>query len=128
MTTTPQHQQPIGIDDDFEWINEQIEALKQLGQKTELAEGESYDFSIRWGTALAGRLRRLVYYSAQGILDEADERRFQSLRVELSGLTELIDRFELAHPVFTGPGPATAKRRGVARWTKSRRGPLFRRG
>ncbi len=110
MTATPQSQTPTGIDDDFELLNEQIEALKQLGEKEELDEGESYDFSIRWGAALAGRLRRLVYYSAQGMLSEADAWRFQSLCDELRGLSELIDRFDLAHPVFTDSPPAKAKR------------------
>lgn len=117
---------PIGIDDDFEWINEQIEALKQLGEKEELDEGESYDFSIRWGTALAGRLRRLVHYSGQGILSEADEHRFKSLCDELRGLSELIDRFELAHPVFTDTPPAQAKRHAGPRRAKSRHGLLHR--
>lgn len=113
---------PIGIDDDFELLNEQIQTLKQLGDKDELEEGESYDFSIRWGAALAGRLRRLVHYSAQGILSEADERRFQSLCDELRGLSELIDRFDLTHPVFTDPPPAKAKRHRGARRSSSRRG------
>lgn len=119
---------PIGIDDDFEWINEQIHALKQLGKKEELDEGESYDFNIRWGTALAGRLRRLVHYSAQGILNEADERRFQSLCDELRGLSELIDRFDLTHPVFTDPQPAKAKRHRGPRRSSSRRGLGLRSG
>jgi hypothetical protein len=128
MTVTPESQAPIGVDDDFEWINEQIQALKQLGEKDELEEGESYDFSIRWGAALAGRLRRLVHYSSQGILSEADERRFQSLCDELRGLSELIDRFDLAHPVFTDTPPAKAKRHGATRRSNSRRGLRFRRG
>lgn len=119
---------PIGIDDDFEWINEQIQALRRLGQKDEVDEGESYDFSIRWGTALAGRLRRLVLYSTQGILTEADERRFSALCDELRGLSELIDRFELAHPVFTDPVPAKAKRHRGPRRSSSRRGLGLRRG
>ncbi|MGH3578231.1 MAG: hypothetical protein ACRDU0_11830, partial [Mycobacterium sp.] len=112
MTATPESQSPIGTDDDFEWINEQIQALKELGakdQKGSVPEGESYDLSIRWGTALAGRLRRLVHYSSLGILTEADKRRFQSLCAELRGLSELIDRFDLAQPVFTDSPPATAK-------------------
>lgn len=119
---------PVGVDDDFEWINEQVQALKQLGEKEELAEGESYDFSIRWGTALAGRLRRLVHYSAQRMLTEADERRFQALCDELRGLSGLIDRFELAHPVFTDSSPAKAKRHRGARPSNSRRGPRLRSG
>lgn len=111
----------IGVDDDFELIDEQIQALKQLGDKDELVDGERYDFSIRWGAALAGRLRRLVHYSAQGILSEAEERRFQSLCEELRNLTELIDRFDLTHPVFTDSPPAKAKRHRGARRSSSRR-------
>lgn len=118
----------IGVDDDFELLNEQIEALKKLGQKEKLDEGESYDFSIRWGTALAGRLRRLVHYSCQGILSEAEERRFQALCDELRGLSDLIDRFELAQPVFTDTPPAKAKRHRGARPSSSRRALRLRRG
>jgi hypothetical protein len=128
MTATPESHTPIGIDGDFEWINEQIQALRQLGDKEELDEGEGYDFSIRWGAALAGRLRRLVHYSSQGMLSEADERRFQSLCDELRGLSELIDRFDLAHPVFTDSRPAKAKRHRGARRSSSRRGLRLRRG
>ncbi|GBE65873.1 hypothetical protein MFM001_23350 [Mycobacterium sp. MFM001] len=119
---------PTGIDDDFELLNEQIEALKKLGQKEKLAEGESYDFSIRWGAALAGRLRRLVHYSSQGILNEAEERRFQALCDELRGLSDLIDRFELAQPVFTDSPPAKAKRHRGARRSSSRRALRLHRG
>lgn len=121
MSAEPQSAEPIGIDDDVELLTEQIAALKQLGAKDEVGEGEGYDLSIRWGTALAGRLRRLVHYSAQGRLDADDERRFQSLCDELRGLTGLIDRFGLAHPVFTDGPPAKAKRYRGARRTTSRR-------
>jgi hypothetical protein len=108
---------PITIDDDVELLTEQIQALKQLGQNGEVSDGEKYDFSIRWGTALAGRLPRLVHYSSRGLLADADERRFQALCDELRGLSDLIDRIGLVQPVFTEPKPA-----------KSRRGRLFRRG
>lgn len=91
----------VSIDDDVEWLTEQITTLKQLGARTDVSAAESYDFSIRWGTALAGRLRRLVHYSSLGELDEADEWRFRSLCDELHSLSGLIDRFELAQPVLT---------------------------
>ena len=108
---------PITIDDDVEWLTEQITALKQLGRQGEVDDGKKYDFSIRWGTALAGRLPRLVHYSSRGLLDEADERRFQELCDELRGLSDLIDRIGLAQPVFTEQKPA-----------KSRRGLMSRHG
>jgi hypothetical protein len=107
----------VTIDDDVELLTEQIQALKQLGQQDEVSDGQKYDFSIRWGTALSGRLPRLVYYSSRGLLDEADERRFQALCDELRELSGLIDRIGLVQPVFTEPKPA-----------KSRRGRLTRRG
>jgi hypothetical protein len=118
---------PITIDDDVEWLTEQIQVLKQLGQQDEVDEGEKYDFSIRWGTALAGRLPRLVHYSSRGLLDEADERRFQALCDELRALSDLIDRIGLAQPVFSDPPPAKAKRQREPRPAKSRRGLAFRR-
>jgi hypothetical protein len=118
----------ITIDDDVEWLTEQIAALKQLGQKDDATEGEKYDFSIRWGTALAGRLPRLVHYSSRGLLDDADERRFQALCDEMRGLAELIDRIRLVQPVFSSAPPAAAKRRREPKPARSRRAPLFRRG
>ena len=118
---------PITIDDDVEWLTEQIQALRQLGQKDEVSDGEKYDFSIRWGTALAGRLPRLVHYSSRGLLDEADERRFQALCDELRGLSGLIDGIGLAQPVFSDTPPAKANRRREPRPAKSRHGLAFRR-
>ncbi len=108
---------PISIDDDVEWLAEQMQALKELGQQGEVTDGEKYDFSIRWGTALAGRLPRLVHYCSRGLLDDADERRVQQLFDELKGLSDLIDRIGLVQPVFKERTPA-----------KSRRGLRSRRG
>ncbi len=104
---------PVDIDDDVELITRQIKALKELGKRDDeapITEGQRYDFSIRWGTVLAGRLRRLVHYSSLGRLDDADERRFRALRDELRTVAHLIDRFRLAQPNFTDEPPATAKR------------------
>ncbi|MFZ1162592.1 hypothetical protein [Mycobacterium sp.] len=118
---------PVTIDDDVEWLTEQIEALKQLGLLDEVSDSQKYDFSIRWGTALAGRLPRLLHYSSRGLLDETDERRFQALCDELRGMAGLIDRFGLAQPVFSAAPPAAAKRWGESRPATWRRGLLFRR-
>jgi hypothetical protein len=101
---------PIRIDDDVELLTEQMQALKELGQQDEVTDGEKYDLSIRWGTALAGRLPRLVHYSSRGLLADADERRVQQLFDELRGLSDLIDRIGLVQPVFTEPTPAKSRR------------------
>ncbi len=115
---------PVTIDDDVEWLTEHIVALKQLGNQDDVGDDEKYDFSIGWGTALAGRLPRLVHYSSRGLLSDPDERRFQSLCDELRGLSDLIDRIGLARPDFT---PAAERRPGPRR-ANSRRGLRFRRG
>ncbi len=103
----------IDIDNDVELIRQQINALRELAKLDDqeaISEGQRYDFSIRWGTVLAGRLRRLVHYSSLGRLDDADERRFHALRDELRTLSHLIDRFRLASPNFTDSPPTKAKR------------------
>jgi hypothetical protein len=117
----------ITIDDDVEWLTEQIQMLKQLGQQDDVDEGQRYDFSIRWGTALAGRLPRLVHYSSRGLLDETDERRFQALCDELTGLSDLIDRIGLPQPVFSDTSPAKVKHHREPKPATSLRGLLFRR-
>jgi hypothetical protein len=103
----------VEIDIDVQLINEQIKALKELAQDDDIepiSEGRRYDFSIRWGTVLAGRLRRLAHYSSLGRLRDADVRRFNALCDELRTLSHLIDRFRLAQANFTDTPRATAKR------------------
>ncbi len=125
MNATHEQDRPsVTIDDDVALINEQIDALKVLGGKAEVDEDEVYDFSIRWGTALAGRLRRLVHYSSRDRLNAVDEGRFQALCEALSDVSSLIDRFGLAQPVFTDSSPASAKRHRASRRAKSPRGLL----
>ena len=103
---------PVSIDDDVEVLTEQIDALKELGREDEVDDDEIYDLSIRWGTALSGRLPRLVHYSSLGLLEEADQRRFESLCEELRAVSELIGRFALARPVFAET-PSRRKSRRV---------------
>ncbi|WP_428343044.1 hypothetical protein [Mycobacterium sp.] len=116
----------VNIDDDVEWLTEQITALKELGLHDDVDEGQKYDVSIRWGAALAGRLPRLVHYSSRGLLDEADESRFQTLCDELRELSDVINRVGLARPVFSDAA-AEANGRREPRPATSRRGLGFRR-
>jgi hypothetical protein len=102
----------IDIDNDVKLIAEQIKALKELALEDDeepISEGQRYDFSIRWGTVLAGRLRRLVHYGSLDRLSDADVRRFRALCDELRTLSHLIDRFRLAQLNFTDAPPATAR-------------------
>ncbi len=88
----------ISIDDDVAVLTEQLRALRELGQRSDVDDEQIYDLSIRWGTALAGRLPRLVYYHGRGMLDDDAERRFAALRQELRTVDELAQRFGLARP------------------------------
>jgi hypothetical protein len=113
----------INVDDDFDLLSEQISALKVLAASDELSDGRIYDFSIRWGTALAGRLPRLTHYSSLGLLDGVNEHRFQVLCAELRELSGLIDRLGLVQPIFTAPPVATSKHhRPPGLITRRRRG------
>lgn len=93
----------ISIDDDVEMLTEQVDALKQLGEKESVSDSELYDVSIRWGTALAGRLPRLVHYSALGQLGDADGQRFRSLCDDLRAVSPLAAKFGLAPPALPEP-------------------------
>lgn len=111
---------PTGIDTDIALLAEQVQALRALGRRHRSADdGEVYDFSIRWGAALAGRLPRLVHYSSAGLLDEADEHRFVSLCQELRATSDTAERLGLPRPVL--PGDEDATQRGHRRFrTRSR--------
>lgn len=88
----------ISIDDDIAVLTEQLDALRDLGRRPRVDDEQIYDLSIRWGTALAGRLRRMAYYHDRGLLDDDDERRFAAVCDELRGVTDLVERFDLTRP------------------------------
>ncbi|OBG31521.1 hypothetical protein [Mycolicibacter heraklionensis] len=91
----------ISIDDDVAVLTEQLRALQDLGQRSTVNDEQIYDLSIRWGTAMAGRLRRLVYYHTRGLLDDDAERRFAVVCDELRDVADLVERFDLARPDLT---------------------------
>ncbi|OBK88628.1 hypothetical protein A5649_15445 [Mycolicibacter heraklionensis] len=88
----------ISIDDDVAVLTEQLRALQDLGRHSDVDDEQIYDLSIRWGTAMAGRLRRLVYYHNRGLLDDDAECRFAVLCDELRDVADLVERFDLARP------------------------------
>lgn len=94
----------ISIDDDVAVLTEQVHALRELGRRGPVDDERVYDLSIRWGTALAGRLRRLSHYHGCGLLDADAERRFAMVCDELRDVTDLVERFDLARPDLPPPG------------------------
>lgn len=123
MSVASHDGKPVCIDDDVAFLNEQIEALQQLGQRDDVDDEEVYDLSIRWGTGLAGRLPRVAHYDSLGQLGDDDQRRFRSLCDQLRELSPLIERFELAQPRLPGStdGQASGGRRPRKRPRRSLR-------
>ncbi|OBF08242.1 hypothetical protein A5730_11120 [Mycobacterium sp. ACS4054] len=110
METASEGRASVAIDADVEFLAEQVEALEALGRNDSVGEGEVYDFSVRWGAALAGRLPRLVHYSSLGLLDDADQRRFSSLCADLRRVSDLAESLGLPRPALSAGEAATAKR------------------
>ncbi|WP_234787493.1 hypothetical protein [Mycolicibacter sinensis] len=88
----------VSIDDDVAVLTEQVRALRELGQRAQVEDVQIYDLSIRWGTALAGRLRRLAYYYGRGVLDDDAEHRLAQVCDDLRSVAHLVERFDLARP------------------------------
>jgi hypothetical protein len=90
----------VGADADLDLLFSQIDALRQLASDPKAAQDSArvYDFSIRWGTLLHGRLERLAYYHSRGELTPDEQARYQSLRSQLRETLPLVKRLGLASP------------------------------
>lgn len=100
----------VGVDADLDLMFAQVKALRQLGSDAERSgpSARVYDFSIRWGTLLHGRLQRLVYYHRQGRLAPHEQERYELLRGELRDVLPLLERLRLAQPsVALDDGPVS---------------------
>jgi hypothetical protein len=91
---------PPGIDADLRMVADGIGALQDLASDPAKAQDRwrVYDFGIRWGVLMSGRLERVEHYHRLGELTEAQEARYQELRRELEGAVPLIERLDLARP------------------------------
>lgn len=90
----------VGADADLDLMFAQIKALRKLAMDPDAALGSArvYDFSIRWGTLLHGRLERLAYYHSRGELAPDEQGRYQVLRSELREALPLVKQLGLASP------------------------------
>ncbi len=91
---------PAGIDVDLRMIAAEIEALCELASDPAKAEDRwrVYDFSIRWGVLISGRLKRVEHYYRLGELTNAQEARYRELRRELKRGMPLIEQLNLGRP------------------------------
>jgi hypothetical protein len=124
-----ENSEAISIDDDVELLTEQIKALKELGAKDQKTQSAK----TRATTSASGGVRHLpggcggwCTTAPLGCSTRPMNADFNRSAPSCA-LSDLIDRFELAHPVFSDPPPAKAKRHRDPRRTNPPRGLLHRR-
>lgn len=101
-----------GIDTDLALIFAQIRQLHELASDVRAAEDgdQRYDFNIRWGVLLSGRLQRLIYYERRGELSGEQRQRFERLRDQLYDAAPRARKLGLADPIRALDPQARKKR------------------
>lgn len=89
-----------GIERDLGMLFTGIGALRELASDPEKAQDGSriYDFNVRWGTLMSGRLIRLEHYHRSGELTGDQERCYRELKRELQGATPMIESLGISRP------------------------------
>ena len=89
---------PPGIDGDLRMISAAIEALGELAAEQAREGPKVYDFSIKWGVLMAGRLERLEHYNRSGELTQEQERCYREIRRRLKNALPQIERLAIGRP------------------------------
>jgi hypothetical protein len=91
---------PPAIDRDIDMISVGVEELRRLASDKQKAQDSAriYDFSIRWGVLLSGRLERLDHYHRTGELTKDQQRRYQELRKQLRDAASQAVLLGIAQP------------------------------
>ena len=91
---------PPSIDKNMSAVADGIRGLRELALDPVGSENGTrvYDFSIRWGVLMSGRLKRLEHYYRAGELTEEQERAYRQLRDELEDATSLAEGLGLGRP------------------------------
>ncbi len=91
---------PPGIDRDMGMISAALLELRQLSSDQQKAQDGAriYDFSIRWGVLLSGRLERLEYFHQAGELTRDQEDRYRQLKQELGEAAPQAESLGIARP------------------------------
>lgn len=92
--------EPPGIDEDMDAVSSGIRALHELAVDPVGSEDGArvYDFSIRWGVLMSGRLMRLEHYYREAGLTEEHERAYRRLRNELKEAALLAEGLGVGRP------------------------------
>ncbi len=89
-----------GVDADLDMLFDRVGELRALASDPERLRdgGRVYDFRIRWGIAIAGRMERLAHYHARGELAPDERVRYEALRAQLREALPLMDRLPVPRP------------------------------
>lgn len=89
-----------GIEKDIGMISSSLAALRELASdEARSRDGDRvYDFSIRWGVLLSGRLMRLEYYYRRDELTAEQRSAYRRLRREMREAMPLVERLGLGRP------------------------------
>jgi len=91
---------PPGIEEDMGMVAAGIRALRGLATDPVGSEDGArvYDFSVRWGVLMSGRLKRLEHYYQAGELTDDQEHDYRRLRVDLEQAAPLAEGLGLGRP------------------------------
>lgn len=91
-----------GIDEDLDLVAAGIRGLRELALDPVGSEdgAKVYDFSIRWGVLMSGRLKRLEHYYRAGELTERQERGYRELRRDLKEAAPLAEGLGIGRPTM----------------------------
>jgi hypothetical protein len=89
-----------GVTADIDLILAQVEALRQLASDRDKAQDKArvYDFSIRWGALLSGRLERLEIFYRRDELTPDEQARYAELKSQLREVLPLAEQLKIGHP------------------------------
>ncbi|HEU5007094.1 MAG TPA: hypothetical protein VFT67_08990 [Jatrophihabitantaceae bacterium] len=85
---------------DLDLIFAAVDTLDALAADPDAADDRAriYDFSIRWGVLLAGRLHRLEHFASLGALNTEERERYDVLVERLRGASSAAERLGLTRP------------------------------
>jgi len=91
---------PPGIDEDMGAVAAGIRGLRELALDPVGSEDGTrvYDFSVRWGVLISGRLKRLEHYYREAELTEEQQRAYRRLRGDLREATPLAEGLGIGRP------------------------------
>ncbi|WP_169984246.1 MULTISPECIES: hypothetical protein [unclassified Microbispora] len=100
MTQQTHKTRVAGVDADLDMLFNRVGELRELASDPERPPdgGRVYDFRVRWGIAIAGRLERLAHYHARGRLAPDERVRYEALRARLREALPLMDRLPVPRP------------------------------